>query len=51
MRTASTDGLTWDDGVNNGGVEILDYRVNQKAEGETEFTVVATGVLTKSYTV
>lgn len=28
VRTYTDDGLTWQDGVNNGGVPIIDYRVN-----------------------
>lgn len=27
VRTTSATGLTWSDGVNNGGVPIIDYRV------------------------
>lgn len=28
QRTPTTLGLTWNDGVENGGLPILDYRVN-----------------------
>jgi hypothetical protein len=45
QRTSTTDGLTWADGVNNGGVAILDYRVNIKEEGGNYITI-ATGVST-----
>lgn len=28
VRTSTTDGLTWEDGANTGGVVIQDYRIN-----------------------
>jgi hypothetical protein len=30
QRTSTTDGLTWDDGANNGGVAIIDYRISKR---------------------
>jgi hypothetical protein len=30
QRTSTTNGLTWQDGVNNGGVAINDYRINMR---------------------
>jgi hypothetical protein len=29
-RTSTTDGLSWVDGANNGGVPIIDYRINMR---------------------
>ena len=28
VRTRSTIGLTWQKGVNNGGTDVIDYRIN-----------------------
>lgn len=30
VRTSTTNGLTWSDGTNNGGVPIIDYRINMR---------------------
>jgi hypothetical protein len=49
-RSSSTDGLTWSDGVNNGGVAISDYRINMREQGGS-YLAIATGVTTQSYTV
>lgn len=51
VRTYTTDGLTWEDGVNSGGVPIIDYRVNIRELGAPTYTVHAEGILTKSHTV
>lgn len=45
QRTSTTDGLTWSDGVNNGGVSIIDYRINMR-EQSGSYSVIATGVTT-----
>lgn len=49
VRSSTTDGLTWADGINNGGVPIIDYRVNMREQGGT-YTVIATGITTQSHT-
>lgn len=51
VRSASTDGLTWGDGVNNGGVPILDYKINQRVLGTTTYNMVGEFIATQSYTV
>lgn len=51
VRTATTDGLTWEDGVNNGGVPIIDYRVNMKVSTDPSFSIIAGSVASTSYTV
>jgi hypothetical protein len=33
VRNAFSDGLLWADGMNNGGVDIIDYRVNRRMMG------------------
>jgi len=43
QRTSSTDGLTWADGSNDGGVAIIDYRINMREEGGV-YQVIASGV-------
>ena len=50
VRTATTDGLTWADGINNGGVPIIDYTVNYRELGGL-YQEFATGLITKSVTV
>jgi hypothetical protein len=49
QRTSTTDGLTWDDGANNGGVAIIDYRINIKEQGGS-YSELASGITSKSYT-
>lgn len=46
VRTYTTDGLTWADGSNNGGEVVIDYRINQRVQGTSEYTIIATGILT-----
>jgi len=29
-RTSTDEGFTWSDGVNNGGVPVIDYRINRR---------------------
>jgi hypothetical protein len=42
-------GLSWTDGLANGGGAVLDYRISS-AEITGSYSVLATNVLTKSYT-
>lgn len=42
-------GLTWEDGANNGGSEILDYRVSS-AESAGTYTTLASNIVDRSYT-
>jgi hypothetical protein len=44
-RTSTTNGITWSDGTNNGGLAILDYRINMRVEGGV-YAVYASGVTT-----
>jgi hypothetical protein len=46
VRTLSTNGLTWADGVNNGGVPILDYTIKMKEQSEENFATIANGITT-----
>lgn len=48
-RSTTTLGFTWSDGVSNGGLTIVNYRVKQKEQGGS-YSVVATGLTTKAYT-
>jgi hypothetical protein len=50
VRTSTTDGLTWEDGVNNGGVPIIDYRINIREQGTQDYNMHASGVTDKSFT-
>lgn len=45
QRTSATNGLTWSDGTNNGGLPILDYRISMRVEGGV-YAVYASGVTT-----
>jgi hypothetical protein len=49
QRTSTTDGLTWEDGVNNGGVAIIDYQISMREQGG-DYSTIATGITAKSYT-
>jgi hypothetical protein len=49
-RTSSTDGLLWDAGVNNGGLSIIDYRVNLGTD-DGSFGMTINGVTDTSLTV
>jgi cellulose 1,4-beta-cellobiosidase len=40
--------LTWEDGVNNGGMPITEYRISQKVQGGS-FSVIATGITETNY--
>jgi hypothetical protein len=40
VRTSTTDGLTWTDGLNSGGVPIIGYRINMRVNGESEFSII-----------
>jgi hypothetical protein len=49
QRSSSTIGLTWSDGASNGGLAVIDYRINQRVQGGS-YSVIATGISTQSYT-
>lgn len=51
VRTTTTDGLTWSNGLEDGGQPVIDYRVNRRELGDVDYIVVATGVTTQSHTV
>lgn len=50
VRTYTTDGITWTDGTNSGGVPIIDYRINQRELGGN-YLEIASGITTQSYTI
>jgi hypothetical protein len=50
VRTSTTDGLVWSAGAHDGGLAIIDYRVNRRVEGGS-YSVIASGISTTSYTV
>jgi hypothetical protein len=49
QRAIATNGLVWTDGTNNGGVPIIDYRINMREQGG-DYSVLAIGVTAQSYT-
>jgi len=49
-RTPTALGLTWADGVDNGGLSVLDYRVNI-AELGASYTVFQSGIVAQSFVV
>ena len=49
VTTASVIKFTWDDGAQNGGESIIDYRVSYD-QSTGNFVVLASGVLTREYT-
>ncbi len=52
LTTSTTIALTWTDGLSNGGTNIIDYRIYYDlATGGTSFVILASGVLTQSYSV
>jgi hypothetical protein len=40
VRTSTTGGLTWVEAAHNGGLSVLDYRVNQRVVGDLEYTII-----------
>jgi hypothetical protein len=42
QRTATTIGITWADGSNNGGVAITNYKIEYRAQGGSTFTEAGT---------
>ena len=50
VRDITTLGITWTDGVSDGGLAVLDYRLSIALSDES-FTIVASGILAKSYIV
>lgn len=50
VRTSTTNGLTWTEGAFNGGLPVIDYRINQKEQGGS-YSEIASGITTTSYTV
>lgn len=43
-------GLTWDDGANNGGSAVIDYRVLSNGGAGITFTTLETNILAREYT-
>lgn len=50
VRTSTTDGITWANGVNNGGMPIIDYRINIREQGQTDFVIHASEITQVSFT-
>ena len=49
LRTSTDIGLTWSDGVSNGGLTVEDYRISQRVQGGS-YSIIATSIATKAYT-
>jgi hypothetical protein len=49
-RSETTDGITWTEGLDNGGLTVEDYRVSIRVQGSTSYTVAAESVAATSYT-
>lgn len=49
VTSATVVGLTWTDGVSDGGESIIDYTVTFDQSTDT-FIVLESGILTNSYT-
>ena len=49
ITNASRIGITWNDGLNNGGAPVISYRVSYD-QSTGSWTTLATGVLVRSYT-
>lgn len=49
-KSATTIGMTWQDGFSNGGIEIIDYRVSfDQGTGLTNFVILADALVLKEY--
>lgn len=44
VRTSSSTGLTWQDGPNNGGISITDYRISMRVQGSGSYMIIGIGV-------
>jgi hypothetical protein len=51
ITTAYQIGLTWADGIYDGGSPVLDYRVNYKTQDDSSFTVYQDSLLATDLTV
>jgi hypothetical protein len=49
QRTATTLGLVWTNGVENGGLAILDYRINIALESDGIYSVLASNIQSQQY--
>jgi hypothetical protein len=47
--SGTTIGLSWDEGLINGGSAVLDYQVSYALLGDSVFTILDTGITVKSY--
>jgi len=43
VRTSTDNGLTWSAGAHDGGLTVIDYRINQREQGGS-YSVIASGV-------
>ena len=49
-KSATTIGMTWQDGLSNGGTEIIDYRVSfDQGTGSNIFFILANSLVLKEY--
>lgn len=51
VTTAYQIGLTWDEGVDNGGSPVLDYKLSFKDVSESVFTVFESNIEANTITV
>lgn len=50
LRTATSLSFTWVEGAANGGSLVLDYQVSYKLASDTNYSLLASGILSTSYT-
>ena len=48
MTSGTQIGLTWTQGINNGGTPVLDYKISYKT-GQNPFETLATSITDLSY--
>jgi len=50
ITDVSKIGLTWENGVSNGGADIIDYTIYYTKDTQADFTELDKGILTNQYT-
>ena len=48
-RTSTDIGLTWSEGISNGGLAVIDFRISQRTPSSS-YSIIATGIVLTSYT-
>lgn len=46
VRTSTENGLTWSDGLLDGGAEVIDYRIKMQVLGSGSYSTIALAVTT-----